>query len=29
MGEPKDDFQINWEPGRRWNKNLWLGEKID
>ncbi|MBE6473875.1 MAG: dehydrogenase [Coriobacteriaceae bacterium] len=29
MGESKDDFQINWELGRRWNKDLWPGETLE
>lgn len=29
MGEAKDDFQIDWELGRRWNKDLWPGETLE
>ena len=29
LGECKDDFQINWELGRRWNKDLWPGDTLE
>ena len=29
IGESKDDFQINWELGRRWNKDLWPGDTLE
>jgi len=29
MGESKDDFQINWELGRRWNTTLYPGDTLE
>lgn len=29
MGESKDDFQIGWELGRKWNKDLWPGDNLE